>query len=116
MANDAADRHLEADLGRLLADLGQATMPFGKFGPALFPPRGLPLVDLPYEYLAWFSRAGFPQGRLGELLRFVYQVKQDGAEALFEPLRAARGGPVSLRRARCRRWSFAEDGSEADRC
>ena len=29
-------------------------MPFGKYGPLHFPPRGVPLYDLPVEYLAWF--------------------------------------------------------------
>jgi uncharacterized protein (DUF3820 family) len=97
----------------MLADLAQATMPFGKYGPAAYPPQGLPLIDLPYEYLAWSARTGFPKGRLGDLLRFVYQAKQDGADAMFDALRAARGGRVSLRRERRRHWSFEGGGSEA---
>ena len=104
-------RSLDADLARLLADLAEATMPFGKYGPQHYAPAGLPVVDLPYEYLAWFSRNGFPKGRLGEILQFVYQAKQDGADAMFDPIRAARGGRVSLRQAPRRRWSFRDDSA-----
>lgn len=111
MASGREDLRETSELSRVLAELAGATMPFGRYGPSFHPPRGVPLVDLPYEYLAWFARTGFPRGRLGELLRFVYQVRQDGAEALFEPLRAARGGAVSLRGERRRRWSFGDDGS-----
>jgi uncharacterized protein (DUF3820 family) len=105
---------IEAQLARVLAELAATTMPFGKYGPQHYPPAGVPLVDLPYEYLSWFARTGFPRGRLGELLQFVYQAKQDGAEALFEPLRAAHGGRVSLRQTPRRQWSFPADaGAEA---
>jgi len=106
MANHDDRQDPGPELQRLLTDLAGATMPFGKYGPAAHPPQGLALVDLPYEYLAWLARTGFPRGRLGEMLRFVYQAKQDGAEGLFDPIRAARGGPVSLRRARRRHWTF----------
>jgi len=107
-------RGLDADLGRALADLVAATMPFGKYGPQQYPPQGVPLIDLPYEYLAWFSRTGFPKGRLGELLQLVYRAKQDGADAMFDPVRAARGGRVSLRREPRRRWSFEGEGAPVD--
>ena len=90
-------------------------MPFGKFGPTKFPPHGLPLCDLPYEYLAYFERKGFPKGRLGELLRFVYLAKRDGADAVFEPLRSAAGGRHSLRRPARRRWRFDENSGEPSR-
>lgn len=75
-------------------------MPFGKYGPAAFPPYGLPLCDLPYEYLTWFERkGGFPAGRLGDLMRLVMQIKRDGAEGVFDQLRAP-GSRPSLRRPR----------------
>ncbi len=75
-------------------------MPFGKYGPAAFPPYGLPLCDLPYEYLTWFERkGGFPAGRLGDLMRLVMQIKRDGAEGVFDQLRAP-GPRPSLRRSR----------------
>lgn len=81
-----------------LADIASIRMPFGKFGPAHFPPRGVPLYDLPVEYLAWFSRKGaFPKGRLGELLRIVHQMKVDGLDGVFDEFRRQAGGRTSLR-------------------
>ncbi|MBW2732182.1 MAG: DUF3820 family protein [Deltaproteobacteria bacterium] len=81
----------------LWQELVSTRMPFGKYGPEHFPPRGVPLYELPYPYLAWFARKGFPSSRLGELLALVHQIKADGAEAAFAPLRqqaAARGEAV----------------------
>ena len=74
-----------ADLADYLADLERYAMPFGKF-------RGEAIYDLPVEYLRWFveKRGGFPKGRLGELLEFVFHIKSDGAEMIFAPLRRAR--------------------------
>lgn len=81
-----------------LADLATVRMPFGKFGPAHFPPHGVPLYDLPVEYLAWFARKNcFPKGRLGELLRMVHQMKVDGLDEIFDPLRRRTGGRTVLR-------------------
>ncbi len=53
-------------------------MPFGKY-------KGVPLVDLPEDYLVWFSRKGFPAGNLGNLLQTVYEIKRNGLEYLFHP-------------------------------
>ena len=89
MASARNQESPERELARLLVELAEATMPFGKYGPQDYPPDGVPIVDLPYEYLAWFARAGFPRGRLGELLQFVYQAKLDGADAMFDGARAA---------------------------
>ena len=80
-----------------LAEIGQTSMPFGRFGPAKFPPHGVPLYDLPAEYLGWFAHSGFPKGRLGELLRIVHQLKVDGCDEVFDAFRRARGGRASLR-------------------
>lgn len=75
-------------------------MPFGKFGPEHFPPSGLHLDELPYEYLRCFERTSYPKGRLGELMKFVHDIKRDGAEEIFVPLRTQRGGPRSQRKPR----------------
>ena len=80
-----------------LAEIGRTTIPFGKYGPKEFPPRGVPLYDLPVEYLQWFVRRGFPQGRLGELLRIVHQMKVDGCNEVFDEFRRKRGGRTELR-------------------
>ena len=68
-----------------LAEIGRTLMPFGRFS-------GTPIHQLPAEYLAWFSHHGWPKSRLGELLRMVYQMKVDGADAAFDSLRH-RPGP-----------------------
>jgi len=80
------------------ADIARTYMPFGKYGPDHFPPRGVPLYDLPVEYLAWFARKNvFPKGRLGELLRIVHQMKVDGLDEVFDELRRKAGGRTALR-------------------
>jgi uncharacterized protein (DUF3820 family) len=63
-----------------LLKLAKARMPFGKYKNRL-------LIDLPEPYVVWFSRQGFPRGELGKMLRIVYEIKANGLEYLFEPLR-----------------------------
>lgn len=60
--------------------LAKAKMPFGKYAGTL-------LVDLPEPYVVWFSQKGFPAGELGKMLRAVYEIKVNGLEYLFEPLK-----------------------------
>jgi hypothetical protein len=94
-----------------LEEIALAFMPFGRFGPARFPPRGVPVYDLPVEYLLVLKRRGFPSGRLGALLALVCQIKLDGAEAVFQPIREARGGRHPLRLGRQKTFEF---GGKAD--
>jgi uncharacterized protein (DUF3820 family) len=72
----------KVDLADYLADLERYEMPFGKY-------HGQGIHHLPIEYLRWFleKRGGFPTGRLGELMAFVYHTKADGAEVIFKRLR-----------------------------
>lgn len=67
------------DHSRLL-ELAAARMPFGKY-------KGRLLIDLPEPYVVWFSQKGFPQGKLGEMLATVYEIKVNGLEHLFDRLR-----------------------------
>ncbi len=90
-----------------LADAVTTRMPFGKYGPQNYPPSGLPLCDLPYEYLEWFRRKGLPSGRLGELMAFVLHIKRDGAEDIFDALRGNHPR-ASLRKTCHTSWSFGE--------
>jgi hypothetical protein len=89
--------HLRDWLAADLSEMLSSTMPFGKYGPANFPPRGVPLYDLPIEYLQWFAHRGFPKSRLGELLRILHQLKTDGCDEIFDSIRQTRGGRTSLR-------------------
>lgn len=63
-----------------LLRLARYRMPFGKYANHL-------LIDLPEPYVVWFANKGFPEGELGQLLGIVYEVKVNGLEYLFEPLR-----------------------------
>jgi uncharacterized protein len=65
---------------RELLELATMRMPFGKY-------KGLLLIDLPEPYVVWFSRIGFPKGKLGRMLQTVYEIKVNGLEYLFTPLR-----------------------------
>ena len=65
---------------KALLELADMRMPFGKYA-------GRRLVDLPEPYVVWFSQQGFPSGKLGEMLQTVYEIKVNGLEYLFEPLR-----------------------------
>lgn len=83
-----------------LQEIAETWMPFGKFGPQHFPPCGLPICDLPAEYLQYFATRDWPKGRLGELLQIVYQMKADGGDAIFEVIRQRNGGRASIRKPR----------------
>lgn len=89
-----------------LEEIGRTHMPFGRFGPKRHPPLGVPIYDLPAEYLQYFATKGWPRGRLGELLRLVYQMKADGADAAFDELRRRAGGKAPLRKPRQRSFEF----------
>lgn len=88
------------EMAATLDAIGRTHMPFGRFGPARFPPDGIPITDLPFEYLEYFARSGFPRGRLGVLLEFVYHAKLNGIDDIFDAFRARRGGRASLRARR----------------
>ena len=64
----------------MLLKVAKTQMPYGKY-------KGRLLIDLPEPYLVWFANRGFPQGNLGKLLGIVYEVKVNGLEYLFKPLR-----------------------------
>ena len=94
------------DFRNLLVEIGRTHMPFGKFGIKEYPPSGVPIMDLPIEYLSWFKERGFPKGRLGELMAEVMEIKDVGMDLVFDPLRQARGGRFPLRVRRTRSFDF----------
>jgi uncharacterized protein (DUF3820 family) len=65
---------------QFLLQLVEMRMPFGKF-------KGRILCDLPVEYLEWFNRKGFPEGKLGMHLQTMLEIKMNGLEHLLVPLK-----------------------------
>lgn len=63
-----------------LLELARTRMPFGKYAGRL-------LIDLPEPYVVWFANKGFPAGKLGRMLQTVHEIKVNGLEFLFDPLR-----------------------------
>ncbi len=63
-----------------LIKLAKFEMPFGKY-------KGRRLIDLPENYLLWFSEKGFPEGQLGMLMALTLEIKINGLEYLIEPLK-----------------------------
>ncbi|UWX54012.1 DUF3820 family protein [Maribacter litopenaei] len=59
-----------------LIELAHYRMPYGKY-------KGRYLVDLPEAYLVWFHQKGFPDGKLGELLRSMLEIKTNSLESLI---------------------------------
>ncbi len=64
----------------VLMKIANTVMPFGKYS-------GTRLVDLPEAYVLWFKAKGFPPGELGMLLASVCEIKVNGLEYLFRPLK-----------------------------
>ena len=67
------------DNPKALSDAINQVMPFGKYA-------GRKLIHLPEPYLVWFHGKGFPEGKLGEQLTLMYEVKLNGLEKMLEPL------------------------------
>ncbi|MCD1124797.1 DUF3820 family protein [Jinshanibacter sp. LJY008] len=63
-----------------LLQIANTPMPFGKY-------KGRMLVDLPDEYLLWFSKKGFPAGSLGQLMELTLALKIEGLDNVIRPLK-----------------------------
>jgi len=74
-----SDFNLYSDLATM-QKLVNYRMPFGKYANRL-------LIDLPEPYVVWFANQGFPKGELGKMLGIVLEIKVNGLEHLFDPLR-----------------------------
>jgi uncharacterized protein (DUF3820 family) len=63
-----------------LQKLATVKMPFGKY-------QGRTLIDLPEDYVVWFHASGLPDGKLGELLGLLYEIKLNGLEYLVHSIK-----------------------------
>lgn len=73
------DVSVAADLNDLLK-IANMPMPYGRY-------KGLALVDLPEPYVVWLHNNGLPNTEIGRLLKQLYEIKTNGLEYLFEPLK-----------------------------
>ena len=81
MDEDAPNKDLrQTPDPEILSEIARKKMPFGRYA-------GRRLIDLPEPYVVWFSRQGFPQGRLGVLLGTLLEIKVNGLESLIAPFR-----------------------------
>ncbi|HBY70260.1 MAG: hypothetical protein CMC07_12520 [Flavobacteriaceae bacterium] len=62
-----------------LEELANYKMPFGKY-------KGQYLVNIPEPYYVWFKQKGFPNGKLGNLMQEMYEIKLNGLEGLLKKL------------------------------
>ena len=65
-----------------LLKLATWVMPFGRF-------HGKILIDLPEEYLFWFVDKGFPDGKLGFLMKLALELKANGADGVIRDMARA---------------------------
>lgn len=63
-----------------LIKLANTKMPFGKY-------KGHDLINLPEHYIVWYKNKGFPNGKLGEMMALVYELKLNGLEDLIRKLK-----------------------------
>ena len=61
-----------------LIELANYRMPFGKYKDQL-------LVNIPEPYFTWFKQKGFPEGKLGNMMREMDELKVNGLEYLLKP-------------------------------
>jgi len=66
---------------QVLIEIVNFVMPFGKY-------KGRLLCDLPIFYLEWFNKKDWPSGKLGFLMRNVYEIKINGMEPLLQQIKS----------------------------
>jgi uncharacterized protein len=64
----------------ILIKLANYRMPYGKFANKL-------LLEIPEEYYIWFRNKGFPEGKLGELMSMMLEIKTNGLEQVLSPFK-----------------------------
>ena len=62
-----------------LIELANYKMPFGKY-------EGQYLLKIPEYYFTWFAQKGFPDGKLGRMMKEMHEIKINGLEGLLKPL------------------------------
>lgn len=70
---------LQVNNKEFLITLAHTKMPYGKY-------KERYLIDLPEHYIVWYHNKGFPKGRLGDMLRLVYELKLNGLEYIVRDI------------------------------
>lgn len=65
---------------KALIELAHAKMHFGKY-------KDLYLSEIPEYYLIWYRQKGFPDGKLGNQLMQVTELKVNGMEQILRNIR-----------------------------
>ncbi len=66
----------------ILLSLITTVMPYGKY-------KGRLICDIPESYLVWCqTKDAWPKGKLGDLLKNVFVIKENGLDYLFAELKA----------------------------
>lgn len=65
---------------QFLVELLQTKMPFGKY-------EGQYIHQIPVYYLEWMQKQGWPQGKTGQFLATMYEIKINGLESILEPIK-----------------------------
>jgi len=63
-----------------LVELIQTKMPYGKY-------EGRYIHQIPVHYLEWMQKQGWPNGKLGQFLATMYEIKINGIEQILEPIK-----------------------------
>lgn len=63
-----------------LVELANAKMHFGKY-------KNQYLSDIPEAYFVWFQQKGFPQNKLGNQMKEVFELKVNGLEGILRQIR-----------------------------
>ena len=77
MSENVSDDPPALPTGSDLKEALVTKMPFGRF-------EGQRLMDLPFGYLCWFEREGWPRGRLGEQMATIYELQHNDYDLLVE--------------------------------
>ncbi len=64
----------------ILKEIISVQMPYGKY-------KGTFLYQIPMFYLEWYSKKGFPKGKLGMQLSTVFEIKLNGLDDIFYQLK-----------------------------
>ena len=59
-----------------LIELANYKMPFGKY-------KDYFLIDIPEYYYLWFKKKGFPEGKLGMMMKEIFEIKINGIEHIL---------------------------------